>query len=567
MKKVISVILVLIMTLSVFAVSASAASNERVKYPIIFIAGSSVDLVDEDQNPISTGFDVLTDDDEGDLTKDDIIQKVMNVLIPFITEGLPFDEWDSYGEALYDELAPIFAEGQLDGDGNPKFGTGVSKAELKQWDDNAKVDHGKDGTFGYADYKFRYDWRLSPYEVVDRLDKYIDVILDTTDCKKVCLVGRCLGGNVVTAYLDKYGSKGKVAKVVYDEVMSNGSATINDCFSGKIDFSDKHMQAYIAESEYFGKEDIGLDLAGVNNLLFEIIERTLDLTTQVGALETIFGSVELLYERLYEALMPSMLLATGIATWASYWTSVCDEDFDNALDLMFGKEGTERRKEYSGLVEKIEYLREQIVIPRTLEGDENLYKIFEKQYGVEIAVLAGYGLVQAPITESNDLTGDCTVDLKAASFGATAAGVFDTLSDEYIAERTALGYGDYISPDGKIDASTCLFPDTTWFIKNKHHDMLVGYYIVERFCQYKEFTVSSNYKDIGRFLVTTSMHGTRDFENMTADNCADGPWLNIVEQEPTTETKLASLMRFFTTIFKFIAELFKGNLNFDLFKK
>ncbi len=567
MKKIVSFFLVLVLIFSVLSVSASAVSNARVKYPIIFIAGSSVDLVDADQNPISTGFDVLTDDDEGDLTKEDIIQKTMNVLLPFIAEGLPFDKWDNYGKALYDELSPIFAEGQFDGDGNPKFGTGVSKAELKQWDNNALVDHGKDGTFGYADYKFRYDWRLSPYDVIDRLDKYIDVILNTTKCDKVCLVGRCLGGNIITAYLDKYGSEGKVAKVVYDEVMSNGSATVNDCFSGKIKFSDKHIQAYIAESEYFGKEDVGIDLVGVNDLLLEIVERTLDLATQTDVIDTVFGGVERLYEKLYGALMPSLLLATGIATWPSYWTSVYNDDFDKALNLMFGKEGSESREVYAGLIEKIKYLRERIVIPREYtQEDKNIYKIFEKQYGVEIGILAGYGLVQAPITESYDLTGDCTVDLKSASFGATAAGVFDTLSDEYIAERTAQGYGDFISPDGKVDASTCLFPDTTWFVKNKHHDIMVGYYIVERFCQYENYTVTNNYKDIGRFLVTTSIHGTRDFENMTTENCQDGPWLNIVEQEPTTETMLASLMRFFTTLFKFITELFKGNLNFDLFK-
>ena len=568
MKKIISVFLVLIMTLSVFAVPASAASTQKVKYPIIFIAGSSVDLVDENQNPISTGFDVLTDDDEGDLTKEDIISKVMNVMIPFVVEGLPFDKWDNYGQALYNELAPIFAEGQIDGDGNPKFGTGVAKAELEQWDKNALVDHGKDGTFGYSDYKFRYDWRLSPYDVIDRLDKYIDVILKTTKCDKVCLVGRCLGGNVVTAYLDKYGKDKKVAKVVYDEVMSNGSATINDCFSGKIKFSDKHVQAYIAETEYFGQANVGLDIADVSDLLLEIVDRTLDLMTQTGVSQTIFGSVEALYEKLYAALMPSVLLATGIATWPSYWTSVCDDDFDAALDLMFGKKGTERRAEFSGLVDKITYLRKHIVIPRALEGEANLYKKFVKECDVEIGILAGYGLVQAPITASYDLTGDCTVDLKSASFGATAAGVFDTLSDEYIAEREAIGYGEYISPDKKVDASTCLFPDTTWFIKNKHHDELVGYYIVERFCQYKNFTVSDNYKDFERFLITEGADGSmKDFENMTTENCQDGPWLNIVEQEPTKETMLASLMRFFTTLFKFISELFKGNLNFDLFKK
>lgn len=567
MKKIISVLLALIMIFSTFAVSVSAVSNEKVKYPIIFIAGSSVDLVDENQNPISTGFDVLTDDDEGDMTKEVIIQKTMNVLLPFFTEGLPFDKWDTYGKKLYEELAPIFDEGQLDGNGNPKYGTGVSKAELAQWDHIANnVDKGADGSFGLWEYKFRYDWRLSPYDTIDRLDKYIDDILRTTKCEKVCLVGRCLGGNIITAYLNKYGSENKVAKVVYDEVMSNGSSTINDCFSGKIKFSDKHIQAYISESEYYGKHDIGIDLSGVSEILLEILDRSLDLLTQIGVVDKVTGGIEDLYERLSAALMPSFLLASGIATWPSYWTSVSEEDFDTALNLIFGSENSESRKEFAGLIEKIGYLRETIVIPRTFEGDANLYKKYVKDYGVEIGIVAGYGLVQAPITESYDLTGDCTVDLKSASFGATAAGVFDTLSDEYIAERTALGYGNYISPDKKVDASTCLFPDTTWFVKNKHHDIGCGWeYIAERFCRYTNYTVNSNPNNVSRFIVATAVNGSSNFENMTEDNCQDGPWLQIVEEKPTTETKLASLMRFLTTIFKFITELLKGNINFDLF--
>ena len=237
--------------------------------------------------------------------------------------------------------------------------------------------------------------------------------------------------------------------------------------------------------------------------MVEIIDRTLDLLTQTGVVDTVTGGIEDLYERLWTALMPSFLLASGIATWPSYWTSVYEKDFDAALNLIFGEEGSEGREYFAGLIEKIEYLRERFVKPRELQGDENLYKKFEKDYGVEIAVIAGYGLVQAPITESNDLTGDCTVDLYSSSFGATAAGVFDTLSDEYIAEREALGYGEFISPDKKVDTSTCLFPDTTWIIKNKHHDAGSGYeYIAERFCQYKDFTVTNNYKDISRYVIS-----------------------------------------------------------------
>ncbi len=559
MKKIISVMLSILLIFGMFAMPASAATeNKHVKCPIIFIAGSSVDICDADGNIISTGFDVLTDDDEGDTTKEQIIESVIKILLPFVAEGLPFDKWDNYSEALYEELAPIWDETQLDGNGNAKYGTGVSKAEIAQWDNNALVNHGKDGTFNFNDYKFRYDWRLSPYDHVDRLHEYIKTIIKTTGCAQVALVGRCLGGNVVTAYLDKYGDKGLVKKVVYDEVMSNGSAPVNDVFSGKIEFNDKLVQAYLLESEYYGKENIGIDLAGVSDMLLDIVKRLLDVLTQLGVAESVYGGVEALYEKVATAFMPAILRATGIGTWVSYWSSVYDENFDTALDLIFGAEGTQTREANEGLIDKITEVRERIVKTRTLEGEENLYKKFANKYGVEIGVVAGYGLVNIPITESANENGDCTVDTKNSSFGATVAGVFDTLPQQYIDERVAAGYGEYISPDGKVDASTCLFPETTWIIKNKHHDTMSGvYYITEKFTQYEGFTADSNYKDISRFIVTTG-NGTMDFENMTADNCSDGEWLTKIEQKPTEETKIKSFYDFLVSFFKMIADFFKN---------
>ena len=61
------------------------------------------------------------------------------------------------------------------------------------------------------------------------------------------------------------------------------------------------------------------------------------------------------------------------------------------------------------------------------------------------------------------------------SFGATTSSVYETLSDDYIAKRVAEGKGKYISPDKQIDASTCLFPDLTWFIKGSSHSNWTTY--------------------------------------------------------------------------------------------
>lgn len=561
MKKLIALTLSILMLFILVAVPVSAAGNEKhEKTPIIFIAGSSVDICDAEGNIISTGFDVLTDDDEGDMSKEDLIESIVNITLPFVLEGLPQDKWDNYGKALYEELAPIWDETQLDGDGNAKYGTGVSAAEIKQWDDNALKDRTNVKNFYLRDFDFRYDWRLSPYDHADRLHAYIKQIIKSTGCKQVALVGRCLGGNVITAYLDKYGDQKLVKKVVYDEVMSNGSVVINDCFSGKIKFSDKHIQAYLLESEYYGKQDVGIDLIGVNDLLLEVAERLFDLLTQLGATQGIFNTVYSLYERLYSAFMPSILLATGIGTWASYWSSLCDKDFDTALNLIFGKEGTESRAAYAGLIEKLNYIRTRIVKTRTLDGDANLYKKFVKEYGVEIGIIAGYGLVNPPIIESVDKTGDIVVDTESASFGATTAGVFDTFPQEYIDKQIAAGKGKYISLDKKIDASTCLFPETTWFIKNKHHDT---YHQIkelsEYFTQYTNVTADSNKRNISRFLIVDK-NNIEKAVNMTEDNMADGPWLQQVEQEPTKESKLMSLFKFLASFFDFLTRLFSGQI-------
>lgn len=545
MKKAISVLLAMLIVCSVFAMPVSAAANEKhEKCPIIFIAGSSVDICNAEGNVISTGFEVLTDDDEGDMSADDILDAAINILKPFISEGITNDEWENYGRALYEELAPIWDETQLDGNGNAKYGTGVSQAEIDYWDNRAAtVDTGKDGKFNINDYKFRYDWRLSPYDHADRLHEYIKSVIKTTGCSQVALVGRCIGGSIITAYLEKYGDEGLVKKVFYDEVLSNGSSVISDCFSGKIKFSDKHAQAYLLESKHFGEKGVGIDLEGFDELTITLVEQLLEYLVQSGIASSLLGNVEDLYYRLYEAFMPAMLLATGIGTWVNYWTCVYEDDIDPAIDLIFGKEGSETRAEYAGLIEKIQYIKEHIT-SRT----PDLYKKFNEEYGVEIGILASYGLANAPITEHYDETGDVLVGVQDASFGATASGLFAPLSDQYINERTQAGFGEYISPDGRIDASTCLFPETTWFIKNKHHDYANSYiYLAEYFTQYSNVTTSSNSRNVSRFLVFDDTN-SRQFSNMTEENKQDAFWITDVEQNPTFGTALSAFLDFVTTL-------------------
>lgn len=563
MKKILSLILVLTMLFAVMAPCAFA-TDAKVKdeLPMIFIRGNGEDLYDENGKIIPGEIGDLFNEnivpkDEG-ISKDKLIESCVNILLPFLAEGLLMDNWDNYGKAIYEEISPLFEKTALDGNGNPKYGTGVSKKVLAESNYNAaNVDFKeKDGRYFLLNqYDFCYDWRLSPYDHVDRLHEYIKDIIEKTGADGVCIGARCLGGSLLHAYLDAYGHEGLVKRVFYGEVLSNGSAYISQCFSGKFDFDAKHMQMYLEYSEENG-------LLEFTDLVSEIVARSMDLFVQVGVVDTVFGGIDELYGKLYKALIPALLLSTGMATMPNYWTCVYEEDMDDALNLIFGKEGSERRKEYAGAITKIQRYRKNIT--SDLKG---FYNRISKTYGIEVGVLAKYGYLSMPIIEDYDELSDSVIGLKDASFGATCSTIKTTLSDEYINARIAEDPDNakYISPDKMIDLSTCYFPKTTWIVKNAIHSVEeIFRELGSHFLSHKNLTVENDNR-MAQFSVYRWSGGNAEncyVQPLTKTNGGGFEWIDSVEENPTKETKLAALIRFFTVIIDFLTRLFKGEISF-----
>lgn len=553
MKKILSIILAVTMLCTVMAPAVSAVVGYEA-VPIIYIRGNGEELYDENGKLIASDLNGLIggEDDENSLTKDEIIEACVNVLTPFVAEGLIFDKWDNYGRAIYDELSPLFATSALDGDGNPQYGTAVSKEKLKE-SEYWSTQNLSGGGFGLYEYSFVYDWRLSPYDHVDRLHTYIQNIKTATGAKEVCIFVRCFGGSLAMAYLQKYGNTG-IKNVFFNDVLSNGTSLISDGFSGKVAFDGKNVQRYIRQLEQCAELEMGTGFAFVE-LIDEIVTKTLDPFTQVGATDAILNGVEDLYSKLYKALIPAVCFATGIATQVNYWTCVEAEDFDAAMKLIFGKEGSEARIYYAGLIEKIEYYRDNI----TYKTDE-LLDTFTNDYGIHIGVGSKYGYVDMPIIESANEYGDALVSLKDSSFGATCALAGKTLTDDYIQARIAAGKGEYISPDKVFDASTGKFPETTWYMKNSHHDFndfcdIIAY---EFLCGTGVNVHNATY---GRFNIVDEY--TRTWAPMTEDNCASYDWINTPVEEPTEETIAISFIRWITVIFNLISGLLKGEIKFE----
>jgi hypothetical protein len=354
------------------------------------------------------------------------------------------------------------------------------------------------------------------------------------------------------AYLEKYGNKRLVKNVMLNEVLSNGATIISKSFSGQIEFDGKQTERYLAQMEYCS--EIGMPGGFfVSDLVNKIVFKTIDLFNQITVTDKVLDSVENLYCKLYQALMPAVCHATGIATVVNYWTCVSDEDFDAALNLLYGEKDSELRTQYAGLIEKIMYYREHC----TSQLDK-LYEKCENEYKIHIGFVARYGYMNPPLTKEADELSDFLVSLDDATKGATCAEIGSTLSEEYISNRVKNGKGAYISPDRQVDLSTALYPDRTWVIKNAHHSLLnVSDNITLSFLQGTDYSIhiEGAYPQFSVFFETEGR-----LEPMTAENCADYQWISLPVEKPTTQTRLASFIRFFAMIFNFLSRLFKGEI-------
>ena len=563
MKKLLSVFLVTLMLFAVMAPAASAvetATFQSGKTPIIYIRGNGEQIYEADGvTPITATFEDFglegdASDAETGLDKDTIVETAVNILKPFILEGMIFDEWDNYGKVLYEEISPLFKDAGLDHDGNPLNGTRVGVAELAKSEATAASRWNYDINEAY---QFCYDWRLSPYDNVEKLHTYVQTIMSATGASQVSFYGRCLGGSLMSVYIDEYGKYGHIKNVMFSDVLSNESTFISKAFSGQIEFDATLVERYTGQLDYCGKNLPNAVGFSFSDLLYEIVFKSMSFFNQIGATDAALDGVEELYARLYKALVPALCHAIGFATQVNNWTCVAEEDMDTALDLMFGVEGTETREMYAGLIAKIEKYRTNI--SRDLTG----FYDRAQENGINVGFLGKYGYLNAPITVGADLLSDSLVSLEHATMGATCAKIGQTLSDDYIAARVAEGNGKYISPDKMVDLSTCCAPDKTWVFKNAHHNIspeIIS--VIKAFLNGDYETVDSVQAKYGFSQFNVYFDETKTFTEMTEENCADLPFMDLAVEEPTEESIFVAALRWFTMLFKVISMLLNGEISF-----
>ena len=558
MKKVISLLLAALMLMSICSVGVFAAGDigvenssikvheSRSQIPVIRLLGDGEPLYDQDQKRI---FHLRTfyipEDEDGE--ESSLTESLANVLLPFLIDGLLTDNWEPYYENLQKEISELFGDSCLDENGNPVNGTGISQARK----DEMAADLSKDlkkgkGYYEVNDYRFWYDWRLDPMYTADLLHEHIQAVKKATGCPKVSILASCLGTLVTTAYITKYGTD-DLHGVGFTGSVSGGSEAISEAISGKFNFDADAVSRMLVDSDYVGEFSVDA-----------LITTSIDLLSSTGVINGFEAGIrETLYEKLVHGVTSALALSTFF-TWPTYWALVTPEDYDDAMYYVFGDENSEKRQTYAGLIEKIEAYNTEV----RANYIDTLKSIGENE--VIFCAVAKYGFQILPIGQSNDIVSDQFVSLNHSSFGATTSKMGTTLGEEYIAQRTAEGYGAYISPDGKVDASTCLYPESTWFIKNASHS---EYTIFERKLMYDVITADKqiyvneevNGLTYSRFLVYD--YETDTMSTMTEDNCNTEHWDTDKNVEGLSP-KHNKLYIFVTTLLKWLYMIAQKLLKF-----
>lgn len=421
--------------------------------PIIQISGDSKPIYDSEGNLVYSTKkiqEVVNNMVKGQ-SKEDVIKtllsKMLYVLSAYYINGCIFQDFDEYYKRIYDTISPLFEKAHLDKNGEVWNDTGVSKSDLEYMNYCMNTDF---GSYDTNSYRFIYDWRLDPLEVADQLKVFIDGVKRSTGYEKIGILCRCVGANIFMAYVSKYGVD-DICGVAFDGVAVNGCEILTEPVAGKFNFDANAINRLLIDLD-------GLEMVNVDPKIIAAI----DFADKSGMADFVKFCIKFPnYNRMLKGITSALSLAT-FYTWPNYWACFSEDDYRTGLDYVFGAEGSEKRTEYAGLIAKLDNYDRQV--RQKLPELMNLIND-----NCNLVIISKYGFQHSPITTSKDKIGDQLISVTNSSFGATTGTIFEDLSDEYVAERIAEGKGKYVSPDRKVDASTCMFPDQTFFVKGASH--------------------------------------------------------------------------------------------------
>ena len=426
MKKLLaSLLAIIIIATGVLPCFAADDSCDCGQTPIIYVAalGSGSIYLDEGT------------ENEKVLFRPDVAELLPEFapLVPAVLDLVSTKDYDAFGDVLIPCVNNAFGMLAMDDEGNSQ--PRVTTEEFHP--DTA--DHGID----YS-YYFGYDFRVDPIENAKLLHQYIQEVKEITGHDTVRCRASSMGGVTFMAYLRLYGSK-DIETIIFQNCPLQGTAVAGELYNGLLHIDKDALLRYAEcalpsmDSDFFG---------AFLYMLLEFLDTAGVLGGLVGVADNLVVNLK---DRVFdEALIPIFATMPGI------WSFVPDEYYETAKDFMGINDG-----EHQVLIEKLDFYHYEV----QQSAEELLDQA--KADGTNVYIVAGYNMQRTPLVTAYLNTSDGTVDTKYASLGATCANIGEQLPADY--EQAEHKDINYISPDRMIDASTCILPENTWFVKDMLH--------------------------------------------------------------------------------------------------
>lgn len=363
--------------------------------------------------------------------------------------------WDKLDDALIPAIKKVLSDASCNPDGTSKPDVGINwnYGPITAYDENSR-------------FTFCYDWRLDPMDTAKKLSDYIDYVCRGTGHDKVNIIGFSMGSVITMAYIQQFGYD-KIAGLVLSAPACNGVKCAGEPYNKKVEINPLAVYRYIGTilSDNPNKELV----CAISAVLYKagVIDNVAGLANEV---------VDHCIDRIYAEAMPQTF-----ATMPGMWSLIPDEFYEGAKTLMLGDNANPT------LIKRIDnyHYNVQLHVKDFING--------ALARGIKFGIIAKYGNQVTPCIKSWDDMNDGVIDTVYASFGATCSTLKGTLGDGY---RQAKADGhNHLSPDGQIDASTCAYPEQTWFVKGlMHMHNFSEYERIESYILYaeKQMTVFDN---------------------------------------------------------------------------
>ena len=290
-------------------------------------------------------------------------------------------------------------------------------------------------------YCYNYDWRLDPVDNSKNMHAFIQNVISETGHEKVKLIPISMGGLQTLTYFNEYSSD-LVDTAVFLSSAHNGLLFVGNLFAGDFVLDQYDFFSWLKTLK------TGND--SVDTALFKVF----DFLANTKLLVIPFRLINRLGKTLNN-LAVDRILSSTFATMPGMWAFVREDTYETAKQLLLS-DATET------FVEKADYFQYNI----RRKSTEILNAA--KANGTKLTFLSHYDKGVVPVTSDACVHGDALIETVCTSGGATIANYGETLGEDYIQKNECCGKS-HLSADGVIDASTCDFPDYTWFIKGVNH--------------------------------------------------------------------------------------------------